>query len=128
MTKLYNKISVKEKRKYLRKNMPTSELKLWKKIRNKQLLNIKFRRQYSIGNYIVDFYSAELKLAIELDGETHFTKDNIEYENKRTKYIESLGIKIIRYSNYEIINNFEGICYDLEKIINELKTPLYPPL
>ena len=108
--------------------MPTSELKLWKKIRNKQLLNIKFRRQYSIGNYIVDFYSAELKLAIELDGETHFTKDNIEYENKRTKYIESLGIKIIRYSNYEIINNFEGICYDLEKIINELKTPLYPPL
>ena len=128
MTKLYNKISVKEKRKYLRKNMPSSELKLWKKIRNKQMLNIKFRRQYSIGNYIVDFYCAELKLAIELDGETHFTQDNIDYENKRTKYIESLGIKIIRYSNYEIINNFEGICYDLEKIINELKTPLYPPL
>ena len=87
--------------------MPSPEVYLWNRIKNKQVLNIKFRRQYSIGNYIVDFYSPELKLAIELDGNSHFTDEAIKNDIQRTKYIESIGIKIVRYFNNDILNNIE---------------------
>jgi very-short-patch-repair endonuclease len=128
MTKIYNKISLKEKRKNLRKNMPSPEVYLWNRIKNKQILNVKFRRQFSIGNYIVDFYSPELKLAIEIDGDSHFSDEAINYDKYRTKFIESLGVKIVRYFNNDILCNIDGIYYDLVNVINKIKTPLNPPL
>ncbi|HEY5534069.1 MAG TPA: endonuclease domain-containing protein [Ignavibacteria bacterium] len=127
MTKVYNKITLKEKRKKLRNNMPSPEVYLWNRIKNKQILNVKFRRQYSIDNYIVDFYSPELKLAIEIDGDSHFTSKAIDYDIQRTKYIESLGIKVVRYFNNDIMCNMEGVYYDLVNIIKESQTPLIPP-
>ena len=128
MTKIFNKISIKPNRRKLRKNMSSPEVYLWNRIKNRQILNVKFRRQYSIGNYIVDFYSPELKLVIEVDGNSHFTDDAINYDIQRTKFIESFGIKIVRYFNNDILNNLEGVYCDLENVINDMKTPLNPPL
>lgn len=101
MTQIYNKKEQKNTRKYLRKLPVGCEIKLWSGIRQKQL-GYKFRRQFGIGKYIVDFYCPELKLAIEIDGATHCTDKEIEHDKIRQAYIESLGIKIIRYSNIDI--------------------------
>jgi very-short-patch-repair endonuclease len=72
MTELYNKTSEKEKRRSLRNNMPPAEKIVWEKLRNRQIEGCKFRRQYSIDRFVIDFYAPELKLAIEIDGDSHF--------------------------------------------------------
>ncbi|SKB12466.1 conserved hypothetical protein [Planktothrix sp. PCC 11201] len=72
MTELYNRNSEKEKRQFLRNNMTAAEQKLWLQLKGKQLENCKFRRQYSVSQFIIDFYSPEIKLAIEVDGDSHF--------------------------------------------------------
>ena len=77
----------------------------------------KFQRQKVIGKYIVDFYCAKLKLAIELDGSQHFEDDALEYDKTRTEYINSIGIKVIRFTNHEINTKFRNVC---ETILNEL--------
>ncbi len=112
MTKLFNKKSETEKRKLLRNNMPLAEWILWKKLNNKQLSGYKFRRQYSVKQFVIDFYCPILKLAIEIDGDSHI--DAIKYDNNRQKYIESLGIKFLRFSNLEIYE-------DLDRVIEKIK-------
>ncbi len=110
MTKIFNKQETKFKRKILRNNMPNAEKVLWMHLKNKQLKGYKFRRQYSVDQYVIDFYCPKLKLAIEVDGDSHFTKDAQEYDRMREKQIESVGIKILRYSNLDVYNNLEGYC------------------
>ena len=105
---IYNDFKSKEKRQNLRNNQTEAERKLWKYLRNKQL-DIKFRRQYGIGNYIADFYCPELKLVVELDGEQHYTKEGMEYDKIREDYMSSLGIKTIRFSNSDVMRNIEGV-------------------
>jgi len=95
----------------LRKNQTDTERWLWQKLRNRQLLNLKFRRQVPIGNYIVDFVCLELKLIIELDGSQHI--EQADYDARRTAYLEQLGFKVIRFWNNEVLNNGEGV---LERI------------
>ena len=72
MTQSFNQRERKPTRQQLRSNMPPAEVILWSKLKGRQMLGCKFRRQFGIESYTVDFYSAELKLAIELDGETHY--------------------------------------------------------
>jgi very-short-patch-repair endonuclease len=72
MTKIFNKSSEKLKRQQLRNNLTPAELILWSRLRGKQIYNCKFRRQYSIDYFVIDFYAPEIKLAIEVDGESHF--------------------------------------------------------
>ena len=117
MTKIYNKLDIKKTRQALRKNIPTPESIIWEKIRNRQLCNSKFRRQYSVGNYIVDFYCTERKLAIEIDGDSHYNAKAIEHDKKRQNTIESYGIKFLRFTNKEVTENIEGV---LSNIINNL--------
>ncbi len=89
--------------------MPKPEQVLWYYLRKKQLNGIKFRRQVSIGKYIVDFYSFEKKLIIEIDGDSHFRNEEaIKYDQKRTQYLEGLGLTIIRFYNHEIMDNREA--------------------
>ena len=95
----------------LRKNQTDTERWLWQKLRNRQLLNLKFRRQVPIGNYIVDFVCLELKLIIELDGSQHI--EQADYDARRTAYLEQLGFRVIRFWNNEVLNNGEGV---LERI------------
>ncbi len=97
------------KAKNLRKNSTIQEQKLWSLIRNKQLKGLKFTRQYPIGNYIVDFACRKEKIIIELDGGQHNEEENIKYDIKRTKYLEGLGYRVIRFWNTDIDNNIEGV-------------------
>jgi len=108
-SKIFNPKRTKAKRKHLRNNMTGAEKKLWYALRNRQLDNKKFRRQHGIGNYIVDFYCPELNLAIEVDGESHYSKSGIEHDNKRDHYLNSLNINVIRFTNQQIYDNLDGV-------------------
>lgn len=109
MKYLFNDESKKRLRQTLRRNSSKAEQVLWQYIKNKQFFGYKFRRQFGIGCYIVDFYCPKLKLAIEVDGATHSTFDEIRYDKHRQKYIESFGIKFLRFTNIDIYENIEGV-------------------
>ena len=117
MTQLFNKEEAKDKRRALRKNMPQAEILLWSKLRGKNAKGYKFRRQYSVGMYIVDFYCAALKLAIEIDGESHFIDGSKERDRKRQEFIESTGIRFLRFTNTDIYERLDGV---LEAIMAQL--------
>ena len=91
-----------DRRKALRNNLTPSEAFLWKCIQKKKLEGRKFRRQHSIKNYIVDFYCAEEKLIIELDGEYHFNISQQFYDEERTRELEQLGFRVIRFENKQV--------------------------
>lgn len=105
--------------------MTQVEKKLWSALRNKQLLGYKFRRQHGIGNYIVDFYSPELNLIIEVDGESHFTKNGLQHDKARDQYLKDLGLEILRFNINEIFNILDGVLFSLyesvKKIHNNMK-------
>lgn len=117
MTKIYNKQSETVKRKFLRNNMPNAEIILWANIKGKQLEDYKFRRQYSVGPYVIDFYCPKLKLALELDGDSHFVEGAQEYDRQRQDFIESFGIKFLRFTNNEVYENLEGVIDEILKYL-----------
>jgi len=112
---IFNKSSTLEKRKKLRKTQTEYEKIVWEHLKNKKL-GVKFRRQHSIGEYIVDFYFSKLKLVIEIDGKTHFTNEGISYDNIRTEFFNTLGIEVIRFTNTEIIESIEVVISKFTKI------------
>jgi len=99
-------------RRNLRQQEISAERILWSKIRNKQQ-KYKFRRQYSVGNYILDFYCPKVKLGIEVDGATHGTKIEIENDNEKENFISRFGIKIIRFINLDIYNEIDGVLAEI---------------
>lgn len=109
----------------LRNNMPAPELMLWQKIRREQL-GVKFRRQYTIENRILDFYAPKIKLGIEIDGESHFSNlENREKELQKDKdFFIKHKIKILRFLNTEVIKNLEGV---LNVTVKEITLALNPP-
>jgi len=128
MTRIYNKAEVKIRRQNLRNDMSGAEILMWARLSRKQVLNVRFRRQYSVGHYIVDFYCPELKLAIEIDGDTHLGHEVKIYDGQRQSYIEALGIHFLRFTNDEVICKMEEVIKTLSKRITELKTtPCCPP-
>jgi very-short-patch-repair endonuclease len=104
-----------EKAKELRKNMTPAEKKLW----YGYLKTFKFRvlRQGPIDNFIVDFFCAQLKLVIEVDGESHFTNEGKDYDGERTQILEGYGLKVLRFTNDEVLQDWEGVCYRIEEEI-----------
>ena len=118
MTIIFNRQSDKEKRRQLRDNMPEAEVILWSRLQRKTLRGHKFRRQYGIGRYVVDFYCPKLKLAIEIDGDSHFTDQAQEYDREREAYIQSLGLKVIRFTNLEVRNNLCAVLEAIEKLVS----------
>ena len=115
MGRFYNKPVLTKTRKQLRNNCTDAEKYLWYELRRSQLCGKKFRRQHSIGNFVVDFYCAEEKLAIELDGEHHFEEEQKKYDDERTKYLNSNGIKVIRFKNTDVIFDRERVVKEIEK-------------
>ncbi|APX06917.1 DNA methyltransferase [Vibrio campbellii] len=105
-------------RSQLRSNMPKPEEVLWQKIRRKQL-GVKFRRQHGIGRYIVDFYCAELSLVIEIDGDSHFSTEGKEKDIIRDAFMEALGIKVLRFTNEEVMKQTESV---LERLFNLVRS------
>ena len=95
----------------LRKNMTKEERRLWYDFL--KMLPITFNRQTVIGNYIVDFYCAAAKLVIELDGSQHYEENGIASDVMRDSYLNSIGITVLRYSNSDVNQNFQGVCEDI---------------
>jgi len=127
MTRHYNKKSKKEDRKRLRNNATNAERILWSHLKRKQMNGLKFRRQYGVDSFILDFYCPEIKLAIELDGPSHFNEDVHYYDNQRQKYIEAFGITFLRFNNMDIYNNINGVLQTIYNKAKELTSPLSPP-
>ena len=121
MTKHYNKSSEKEKRRTLRKEQTFCEKILWHYLRDRRLLDCKFRRQYSIDQFVIDFYSPEIKFAIELDGSVHDDKDQKIYDAKRQEFIETFGITFLRLTNSELLENANLAFARIEEVIKKLK-------
>ncbi len=95
MTEYFNKSKYKQRRKELRNNPTKTEKILWDALKGKKLAGHKFRRQYGVGRYILDFYCVKEKLAIEIDGEVHENAESKEYDNKRDEFIRNFGIDVI---------------------------------
>lgn len=109
----YNNSDRRTLRQKLRNDSPKAEQKLWEFLRGSQLNGLKFRRQYGIGPYVVDFYCPELRLAIEIDGDSHYEKGADIYDQKRQQFIERRNIRFLRFTNDDIYENLEGV---IEKI------------
>ena len=123
MTILYNQNNKKELRKILRKSMPKGEVLLWLKLKSKQT-GYKFRRQYGVGRYVLDFYCVELRLGIEVDGFTHNYSDIVNYDEEREKYLLSKGIKLVRFYSQDVLDNPDDVAtqvYFICKNLNDNK-------
>jgi very-short-patch-repair endonuclease len=90
---------------------------------------MRFRRQYSVDAYILDFYAPRSKLAIEVDGDSHFTAAAIQYDRERTTYLNRFGIEVLRFTNLDIANNIEGVLSAIEAAVKRRNStsPLPPP-
>jgi len=106
--KIFNKTEYKQHRQALRQNMTEPEKRLWQILRNSQM-GVKFRRQHGIGDYIADFYCPELKLVIEIDGDSHFSIEAQGYDKIRDDFMLSLNIETIRLKNDDVMQNIEGV-------------------
>ncbi len=118
MTLHYNRTKEKWRRKDLRKKSTKAEKILWEYLRNRKLAGFKFKRQYSVDAFIIDFYCPKVKLGVELDGEVHFTDEAKEYDENRSGFLSDFGIELIRFNNDEVVNNVEMV---LNKIKQKLK-------
>ena len=118
----YNK-NLKQRSRQLRKSMTDAERHLWAKIRMKQLKGYQFYRQKPIGDYIVDIFCPRAKLVIEVDGSQHSSDEMTEYDRIRDEHISSLGLRVLRFTNTEVLTHIREV---LERIEEEI--PLSPPL
>ncbi|MCL5062816.1 MAG: endonuclease domain-containing protein [Nitrospiraceae bacterium] len=121
MTKVFNTTDEKIKRRMLRSNMPQVEVILWSKLKNNGLKGYKFRRQYSVEKFVIDFYCPKLKLAIEVDGDSHFVEGSKIRDKERQAIVESFGITFLRFTNREIYENINGV---LNKIVEHIENNL----
>lgn len=115
MEKIHNIKNLKENRKKLRNSLTPAEAKLWSLLRNSQVENRKFRRQHSVGPYVLDFFCPSEKICIELDGAGHYTDGGYEYDMTRTEYLEALHIRVIRFENKDIFENTEGVLKEIRQ-------------
>lgn len=114
----YNKI-LKSPSRELRSNMTDGEQILWQKLRGKQILGVQFYRQKPILNFIVDFYCPKAKLIIECDGSQHYTEDGLFADRQRDEALNQLGLRVLRFSNFQIIDELEAVCEFIYQVIEE---------
>jgi len=114
---LYNNKNFKERRRALRRLQTDAEKKLWSILRNKRIRDLKFFRQYSVGNYILDFYCPKIRLAIEADGGQHVEND---YDEKRTAYLKKQNIFVLRFWNNDILNNLDGVYAKILSVVGSM--------
>jgi very-short-patch-repair endonuclease len=100
--------------------MTAAEGLLWSKLCKKQMLNLRFLRQYGIGAYVVDFYCPKIKLAIEIDGSIHETKSQNEYDNQRQISVENLAVTFLRFTNDMIFSEISEVVYEIERTSTKL--------
>ena len=115
MNEIYNKKLIRNAR-TLRNNMTKEERHLWYDFLKS--LPVTVNRQKTIGKYIVDFYIASAKIVVELDGSQHYETEGQQKDRERDQYLNEKGIKVLRYSNFDIWDNFDGVCEDILRNIN----------
>ena len=109
--------------KELHRNMTPAEVKLWARLRAHRLQGVHFRNQHAIGNYVVDFCSPKARLIIELDGSHHLEQE--AYDTERTQYLESLGYKVIRFWNKDVMHDMDGV---IRAIIQAMEAEPHPSI
>lgn len=116
MRKVHDIKEIRRIRKILRVSATPQEIILWSRLR-RQEAGCKFRRQHSIGKYVVDFYCAKQKLIIEIDGWQHKQEKDERYDKERTKFFERLGFKVLRFCNNDINDNLPGVVLKIEEYL-----------
>jgi very-short-patch-repair endonuclease len=101
-----------------------AEAALWRVLRNRNL-KYKFRRQHPIDRFIIDFYCAQAKLCIEVDGDSHFEPEQQEYDAARAAYLEQLGYKVIRFTNHDVRDNINAVLHEIVETVESILNP--PP-
>ena len=106
---VHNVARLKPRRRELRRGLTIAEARLWNHLKNRKLRGRKFRRQDSVGPYILDFYCPGERLAVELDGAAHDHEAAQDRDSRRTLFLEKAGIRVVRFENCEVIENLEGV-------------------
>ncbi len=106
--------------------MPPAEIILWSMLKGRQLEGYKFRRQYSVEHFVIDFYCPELKLAVEVDGDSHYTEDANLSDIQRQIQIKAFSIEFLRFTNREIYENLEGVLFKIKERIKHMTSPTPP--
>jgi len=127
MPLIYRK-SLKQTARNLRRRMSDAEIRLWSRIRLRQLDDCQFYRQRVIGNYIVDFYCPTARLVIEVDGGQHYHGKALQNDDIRDKYMLSNGLTVLRFADNEVLKNIDGVLESIYKHLTavERKSPLIP--
>ena len=103
--------------KTLRKNMTKEEKHLWYDFL--RTYPVRFLRQKVLGKYIADFYCAEAKLVIELDGSEHYTEEGRQHDEERTAFLNEYGLTVIRFTNLDIRDRFQGVCQYIDRAVKQ---------
>jgi len=116
MTQHFNRFSERTKRRALRHAATDAERRLWQHLKRQQL-GIKFRRQHSVDAYVVDFYAPGVRLAVEIDGDSHFPPTARMYDQERTSHLERFGIAILRFTNRDVRTNLEAVLLSIAEAV-----------
>lgn len=116
MSHIYRNFKLRDVSRTLRRNLTKQEKHLWYDYMAEN--PVRWYKQRIIDNFVVDFYCSKAKLVVELDGSQHYTEQGEAYDKERTAILESYGIKVIRFSNYDIDSNFEGVCLEIDREVN----------
>ena len=116
-----NNSQLKSRRRSLRANQTQAETELWQRLRTKRFFGHKFYRQYSVGNFILDFFCPALGLAIEVDGGQH--AERIDYDHERTEYLKSNNITVLRFWNNDVMNNLDGVLTEIYNFVSKTGSP-----
>ena len=122
MTLHFNRSDERQKRRTLRNDPSEAERKLWWHLRGKQI-GAKFRRQYSVDSYVIDFYAPSCKLAVEIDGDSHFTPQGLRHDRERTAHLARFGIQVIRFTNLEVFENIEAVLEAIAQAVRRTNLP-----
>ncbi len=117
---LYNKSEHKGTRRLLRRDSTFSEDLIWRRVRNSQIAGVRFRRQYSIDSFVLDFYAPQIRLAIELDGASHEFENAKSRDDWRQKIIEGYNIRFIRFTDTQVTNRVDDVLGEIERVVREL--------
>ena len=109
-----------QKAHFLRSKITDAEMVLWSRLKNRNIFKVRFRRQHPVDIFVLDFYCHEIKLAIEVDGRIHLKREIQEYDEGRSHDIEKFGIKMLRFTNEQILNNLNEVQTTILNTINDL--------
>jgi very-short-patch-repair endonuclease len=105
--------ALKERAREMRNSMTIAERKLWFEFLRSH--SVRWLRQKPLGEYIVDFYCSEKNMVIEVDGDSHFTDAGQEYDMRRTKFLSNYGLRVIRFTNLDVLQRFDAVCISIDE-------------